>query len=161
MRNSNLRSSWASICAGVITWARAAASSIASGTPSRRSHNSPTADALLWEGATSKRRENVAAKLKEWGLQFHNATCTDDQLASNVVSELELRGVYLANTNHSVALISEWDTFYGRALPLTFAAELRRRAETTDFNTALRELKDGTANWPSHIYRFTYMRGCE
>ena len=125
---------------------------------------STTADALLWERATDRRRENVAAKLKEWGLQFYNTTCTDDELASKLVSELELRGVHLANTNHSVALISEWDTFYGRALPLTFAAELIRRAnpnELGDFNKALLALKDGTANWPSNIYRFTYMRGID
>src|SRR5207237_714792 len=110
---------------------------------------------------TSKRRKNVEEKLKEWGLRFHNATCTDDELACTLVHELGLRGVDLANANHSVGLISEWDTFYGRALPLTFAAELKRRAEKTNFNAALAELKDGKANWPSNIYRFTYMRGID
>ncbi len=53
---------------------------------------------------------------------------TDDQLAQSVILELERRGIRLrpecisptdgnCNTRDRMALISEWDTFYGRSLP--------------------------------------------
>ena len=57
-----------------------------------------------------------------------------------LVDELELRGIRPAD---HVALISEWDTIYGRNMPKTFA----------------RSAVGKIAN--ENIHRFTYMRGID
>lgn len=54
--------------------------------------------------------------------EFNSFGCTDDQLCFLLVAELAMRHVNL--TNDPIVLLSEYDTFYGRALPLTFKAAL-------------------------------------
>ena len=56
---------------------------------------------------------------------FASFCATDAQLAREVLHELELRRVDLKGDQH-LALISEWDTFYGRMLSLTYATEVAR-----------------------------------
>jgi hypothetical protein len=73
-------------------------------------------------------------------MRFYRTIGTDGQLMQALVEELQLRGV--ESTDH-VALISEWDTIYGRNMPKTFA----RRA--------VGKIAD------ENIYRFTYMRGID
>jgi hypothetical protein len=55
---------------------------------------------------------------------FNRCTPTDRDLIQTLVNELRTkRGLRLngdEDTDDHVALISEWDTFYGRALPVTF-----------------------------------------
>jgi hypothetical protein len=78
------------------------------------------------------------------GLKFHRTTTTDDAICDVLVKELELRGITLADPKTHVALISEWDTFYGRAFPLAFAKK------ATD--------KEG---YPPNIHPFHYLRGID
>ncbi len=73
-------------------------------------------------------------------VRFHRTIGTDGQLMSALVEELQLRGV--KSTDH-VALISEWDTIYGRNMPKTFA------------RSAVGKIAD------ENIHRFTYMRGID
>jgi hypothetical protein len=48
--------------------------------------------------------------------------CTDDQLLCSIIEELGRRGIDLADSNNHVALVTEFDTFYGRAAVATFKA---------------------------------------
>ena len=80
---------------------------------------STTAEPLLTERQKEK-STSVEAYLRANGITFHRTTCTDDQLVAGLIDELERRGVDLRDEQQHVVLIGEWDTFYGRALPLTF-----------------------------------------
>ena len=58
------------------------------------------------------------------GIELHRLTATDDTLAQAIGDELTRRGIVLhdeSNRRSHIALISEWDTIYGRALPDTMA----------------------------------------
>lgn len=67
----------------------------------------------------------------EWHDHFHfiNLTATDEQLADALIRELYLRGVDVTDHDTRIALVSDWDTDYGRALPLTFAAKVQQWIE--------------------------------
>jgi hypothetical protein len=105
-----------------------------------------TSDAVLGGGG-----RNALTHLpgcESW--RFFKATSTDDELAEELVDELSLRGVDLTDKTQCVALISEWDTFYGRALPLTFAATVwcRQRDQFTadsftDVSSAVQAISNG------------------
>ena len=60
---------------------------------------------------------------------FHRSTLTDSDVIETLVDELgKNRGLKL-NHDH-IALISEWDTFYGRALPITFKSRVPQKILT-------------------------------
>ena len=83
-------------------------------------HPQPTCD-----DATKDPRSVVQKILLEKKkIQFHNVTLTDDVLICALIDELKLRGVN--PDQDAIALVSEWDTFYGRALPHTFSQLLNR-----------------------------------
>ncbi len=71
-------------------------------------------------------------------ITFNRTICSDKELSQELVDELALRGV---GPRDHIALISEWDTFYGRSLPQTF--ENARQAKQ----------KQAT-----RIHRFSYLR---
>jgi hypothetical protein len=130
---------------------------------------SPTASAseeLLREkgrgkAALSKEPVTIAQWLKTTvpGLKFYRTTATDDEVCRSLVLELGRRGVrldpkeapegYRRGSDH-VALISEWDTFYGRALPLTFAMQASQRP-----------LSEILHSYPNNIHPFQYLRGVD
>ena len=119
---------------------------------------SPSATAADWRIVATNadlrtkdfRKETIAnLRGKTAGLEFVNVTCTDDQLADQLVKELKRRGVDLDEPGHRVALISEWDTFYGRALPQSFT------------NAVAQMTNCGPANTTNAIWRFTYLRGLD
>lgn len=98
-------------------------------------------------------------KTKVKGLTFHRITLTDDMVCRELILELGRRGVHLnlargptdyrGGTDH-VALISEWDTFYGRALPLSFAHEV----SGYDYDIL-------TQQYPKNIHAYQYLRGID
>jgi hypothetical protein len=125
---------------------------------------STTADAVLETEGRALPRAHIEYQLREKGwanLKFHNVTSTDDKLAEALIAELRLRGVNVTNGTDAVALVSEWDTFYGRALPLTFAAKVRSLSTGLEFENCVLELKTNSAAWPRNIFRFSYLRGID
>ena len=116
-----------------------------------------------------------------------NLTCTDEQLSEALIRELELRGLRPGSPNSRIAIISDWDTDYGRVLPLTFAAKLRQLTgpETPDCKgppkpdaeipiapdgKGPRDLEaaaygalrfDDASSWPRQILRAYYLSGVE
>ncbi len=62
----------------------------------------------------------VKTRLAEAGVVLEHTVETDEELAIALVGELKRRQVKIGED--PIALIGEWDTFYGRALPITFRA---------------------------------------
>jgi hypothetical protein len=105
---------------------------------------------------------------------FVNLTCTDEDLAGCLWKELELRGVDFNDPSTRVAIISSWDTDYGRVLPLTYAVKLNQLIEGEDKAGRLpsqtkrispqdySKLKfDQLEKWPRQILRAYYLSGVD
>jgi hypothetical protein len=84
---------------------------------------------------------------KNRGIAFYRTIATDDVLARGIVDELKRRRIKVGgDSKDHVALISEWDTFYGQTLP-----------ETMERNLACEPF------YPCghSVHRLTYMRGLD
>lgn len=99
-------------------------------------------------------------------VQLVSVVGRDDQLALVLVDELTRRGIDLAapaGKDH-MALVGEWDTFYGRALPLTLeaAVQYRRLPEgSQDLNQVILGILEGRLRPPTRVERFNYLRGLD
>ena len=100
-------------------------------------------DVLLdpsWDWKSSK--DLLEARIT--GFHFERLTTTDGEVTEALIKELALRDVTLIS-NHchkndaldDIALISEWDTFYGRMLPETFIRTLKRLSPRQDTKNVL------------------------
>lgn len=107
----------------------------------------------------------------------------DDELVPLLVEELERRGLDICSESGKdhLALIGEWDTLYGRALPLTVEAELVRCREETSrqqwtedtghppeaspifasIDDAIVALMRGQVARPDRVSQFQYLRGLD
>ncbi len=124
---------------------------------------STTADAVLAPGTNEVRRASVSNLFARAGVTFCNATCTDDELVETLIDEFALRGTDLTDTNQCIALVSEWDTEYGRALPLTFAAMVKYRQNDyftakTFVDSGFEELCDKLGRNAIDIYGYLRLR---
>jgi len=93
---------------------------------------------------------------------FHRCTLTDRDVIDTLADELQNnRGLNL-NYDH-IALISEWDTFYGRALPITFECRVleegAKRAAVPISHELLNKLLEGRP--PKNILIYHYLRGID
>ena len=96
---------------------------------------------------------------------------TDAELMRELVKELALRGVLPDRRDRDhVLLVSEWDTLYGRALPLTFAATIHSLQQKDGAHASLEdeerligsfEAIRSSENWPLNIHRVIYLRGLD
>lgn len=98
-------------------------------------------------------------------VRFYRTISSDEALAEALVTELERREVPVraaaegATSPHHVALVSEWDTYYGRRLPAVFlrAAGLDAACET--------DPSERDAATPGsrecRVHRFSYLRGLD
>lgn len=120
------------------------------------------ADLFLCGQTNGLTREGVRDNLwTDVGIEFHNCTATDDQLVSTLIRELSLRGVRPSRTNNEIVLVAEWDTFYGRALPMTFMAKAIGDATgKRDFKGAIDTIQNGKP-LPIRVRRFSYLRGVD
>lgn len=100
----------------------------------------------------------VAWKFRQAGISFSRATATDDVLARAISAELTRRGIHPGSAH--VALISEWDTFYGRKLPETFARCLSvgSNGALCDERRTDDQINQRTNSWLS---RYSYLRGLD
>src|SRR6185437_9243983 len=78
-------------------------------------------------GEKNTGEKTVEELLEKAGIKLTRTINTDAVLAEQLVHELKRRQVDLKSCasrhcNPRIALISEWDTLYGRSLPRTFAA---------------------------------------
>jgi hypothetical protein len=112
----------------------------------------------------SSEEERVANALTNVGFKaFHSFRVTDLQLATEAFSELRLRNInFASNACQNLALVSEWDTFYGRMQLLTYAAELaceQHVVKSIDDYIALDQA--GVSVSPTNLLSFTYLRGLD
>ncbi|HEX8524567.1 MAG TPA: hypothetical protein VF669_20090 [Tepidisphaeraceae bacterium] len=88
----------------------------------------PTAwDLLLVRGLKDAKQQPVKCSVSAMEsvlgeLNFHRTILTDELVADELIEELRRRRVDPGNPDHHIACIAEWDTLYGRSLPITFAA---------------------------------------
>jgi hypothetical protein len=85
---------------------------------------------------------------------FRRCTANDHDVIQTLAHELQAkRGLSLngKDSDDHIALISEWDTFYGRALPVTF----EREVSTTPLDQLLK------GDHPQNILIYRYLRGID
>lgn len=105
------------------------------------------------------------------GLNLVRTTFTDDWICRSLYDELSLRCGTRNGDLGDVAIVSEWDTFYGKALPICFAAATTRpangsadprplsvRPDQTQYES---ELLNNSKPFPKWIYPFRYLRGID
>jgi len=101
--------------------------------------------------------ENNCMIGKDKTLSFYRTIGSDKELTDLLVNELDLRGLLpktnsdISNTKNTyghIALISEWDTFYGRNLPETFIKSVVDKCG----------LAKEKIDW---IYKISYMQGID
>lgn len=100
------------------------------------------------------------------GATFVTTVLPDDRLAEAVVEEFIRRGVDLASPGGKdhLVLVGEWDTFYGRTLPLALAASIHA-ARAPDLGQSTRAIMngmlDGSIQPPPRVHQFAYLRGVD
>ncbi len=96
------------------------------------------------------------------GFTFERTIFRDDQLAQELVEELHRRNFQFPPKNPpgsydhnegAIALVSEWDTLYGRALPVTFAHEVGLKKDVT-----YADLEFGGRFPTPWLHRYFYLR---
>ncbi len=100
------------------------------------------------------------------GIDLTRTIKTDTVLAEQLFEELKRRAVDLqdcpANTcKHRIALISEWDTLYGRSLPRIFAAVVQNNGlgKSLEINAEVNKLRED--EWPHWVSRYSYLMGLD
>ncbi len=118
--------------------------------------------------------ELIPSKFEEIGIKFVRMIGSDDLLAKELINELKRRGVDVFSKDaggkeHHIALISEWDTFYGNAFPLTFATMMKSiNPETGDpyswkvYSSNLNQRRQSlSSNYPENLHTYSYIRGID
>lgn len=99
------------------------------------------------------------------GTHFVSTVARDDELAAGICQELKRRGVDLKGDRDHIVLISEWDSFYGRALPFAIEATIQylRGKDSADWSTdgTLKLMLEGDVKTPPGVHRFSYLKGLD
>jgi len=100
--------------------------------------------------------QSLKSHFLEAGIRFNRTIATDAQLADSLVDEMDMRISPLLNISgrhpyFHLAIVSEWDTLYGRSLPRALVNKL-----CTHYN-----IKNCTGFQHSHVHQFSYMRGID
>jgi hypothetical protein len=112
-------------------------------------------DAVLIPGYVNKHPSCVtlnnclSAFFVNSGITLHRMINTNEDLAKAIRGELRLRGVDRPGRPSQIALVSEWDTLYGRTLPEAMARCLGEQDACK---------QSGAKPW---LYRYKYLRGLD
>ncbi len=80
---------------------------------------------------------------------------TDRELAESLIDELKLRHIHVGTPNNDIAILSEWDTQYGRRMVPTFQNAIQKDQASTGYHSVV---GDPT---PFHLFHYTYLRGLD
>lgn len=116
--------------------------------------------ANMCEGAQQCRR-SLAAQLANAGVLLEHTIESDEELSLALVGELGRRQVKIGED--PIALIGEWDTFYGRALPIVFraAACFVVSENITDDLNKVESMEEGRERNRRESVLHKRFRGCE
>ena len=126
-------------------------------------------DQSLNDNSLSSLYEVIPREFEKIGVTFIRMIGSDDLLAIELINELRRRGVDLAGGRDHVALLSEWDTFYGDTFPLMFVTMMAHIDPDTG---RLRDWADYAANlnltmigcdsdFPGNLHTYSYIRGID
>jgi hypothetical protein len=109
----------------------------------------PTAEEALLSATFPTSACSVAAAVGH-NVRLERTTLTDDVVTGALAHELFRRGV---TSKEPVAIIGEWDSVYGRSLPLSFIAKFA--------NMDINDLLNNPSQLPPNIHRFRYLTGID
>ncbi len=110
----------------------------------------------------------IEDRFSELGITLYRTIQNDAILAEQLIRELCLRNVNVgavcstSESPHHIALISEWDTLYGRVLPRTFVAVAENNGKgqaSSELERHINTLRRG--NWPSWTHHYSYLAGLD
>ena len=111
---------------------------------------------------TTQRECSLHALFKAQDIRFLRTTTTDLDLARTLAAELHQRGVWPgARHGHFVALVSEWDTYYGRMLPKAFQRVIGSERDCETDPSEPFGAVEGTPSAGCRVLRFGYFRGLD
>ena len=108
---------------------------------------------------------STANELKQQSLNLtvHRPTATDDTLTKQLKEELRFRGVTAGED--AIALISEWDTSYGRSLPNQFrklvSAIPPAENQGSQDESKCEPNKSAGRDVFSNVFQYSYLRGLD
>lgn len=128
-------------------------------------------DAFLLDYPPDKEpTETIKELFENAKIDLFRMTGTDAALAEQLIKEMKRRRVPFKNCpkndcNLNIALISEWDTLSGRAVPRTFAA-VAMNAGSDKAGLELESLKSEINKlrkdkWPDWVHRYSYLTGLD
>jgi len=115
----------------------------------------------------------VSSRFSRAGIRFVRMIGTDDLLALHLVEELKRRRIHVVprragEEGAHVALISEWDTFYGKAFPLAFGSVVAcsdPNRKVFNWRAYARYLSEaGNSDpycLPANVHTYTYVSGID
>ena len=122
----------------------------------------------------SEMYEVIPDEFMKVGVKFLRMIGSDDLLSLELINELKRRGVDVlpadeGGKGHHVALILEWDTFYGNAFPMTFATMMGSIDPHTDlpynWNSYISDLNlimmRYVGYFPENLHTYIYIRGVD
>lgn len=123
---------------------------------------------LLGETSIPPTAKPVEDRFAASGLTLIRTIGSDDVLAKELVLELKRRKIDLTASEKipHIALISEWDTLYGRSLPRTFVAVAKSLAAAPGDEILVRTLAQHLhelrqERYPDWVHRYSYLAGLD
>jgi hypothetical protein len=116
-------------------------------------------DSEIQQGIDNPDKLNLSDYFKKSDINFFRTIADDSAVVESLVNELEMRHI-LGNQGEDapqdhIVLLSDWDTYYGRALPSAF----RNRIQAVDGDDGI--VKCSSIDADADVYCFQYVRGID
>jgi len=116
-----------------------------------------------YRSASHEQEEEIMRRFLDKKIFFFRTIADDRKLTDQLVKEIQRRVFDRPRNkekNFQIALISEWDTLYGRSLPEAFTVSAYQHFQPNKDND--RERNNKMDAWAQeHIHRFSYLRGID
>ncbi|MGH8501028.1 MAG: hypothetical protein ACREVE_00880 [Gammaproteobacteria bacterium] len=112
------------------------------------------------DGRSKEKLQSIEAYFGQVHISFLRANAGDEQLAETILcDEFARRRIFVHDPHHVVVLLSEWDTFYGRALPKSFANVLLEERQL--YEGIIEDNGSPDEVCRSGICQYSYLRGLD
>jgi hypothetical protein len=106
-------------------------------------------DDILLKNISTKHKSIKDIFLANCGIKFHKTISSDKILVKKLIEELKLRHIDPVTDN--IALVAEWDTYYGQSLRGAFKEAVRNKVRG----------KIDNIERDRRLYNFSYLRGID